>query len=162
MLTVILSAYIIAFPFRLRAARPIVWVSERWLRKKPSLSASNMATNETSGKSKPSRSRFTPISTSNNPLRKSCMISMRSKVSTSEWMYRQRILTLVKYLANSSAIRLVKVVTNTRSSISARCWISSIKSSIWFKLGRISITGSKSPVGRITCSTTTPIDFCNS
>jgi ABC-type molybdate transport system permease subunit len=33
MLAVILSAYIIAFPLRFLAARPIVCVSERWLRK---------------------------------------------------------------------------------------------------------------------------------
>ena len=36
--------------------------------------------------------------------------------------------------------------------------ISSNKSSIWFMLGRTSIGGSKRPVGRINCSTTTPSD----
>ena len=81
---VILSAYMIAFPFTLRAARPTVWVNERWLLKKPSLSASKIATKETSGKSNPSRNKFTPIKTSNIPFRKSCIISTRSNVSTSE------------------------------------------------------------------------------
>ena len=37
---------------------------QRCERRKPSLSASSMATNETSGKSNPSRKRLTPISTS--------------------------------------------------------------------------------------------------
>ncbi len=62
----------------------MVCVSERCDRKKPSLSASKIATSETSGKSKPSRKRLTPIKTSNKPLRKSFIISTRSKVSTSE------------------------------------------------------------------------------
>ena len=83
MLLVMVSAYMMALPFTLRAARPTVWVSERLERKKPSLSASNMATKDTSGRSKPSRKRLTPINTSKIPFRRSCMISTRSKVSTS-------------------------------------------------------------------------------
>ena len=35
------------FPFTFRAARPAVCVKDRWERKKPSLSASKIATNET-------------------------------------------------------------------------------------------------------------------
>lgn len=61
---VIRSAYMITRPLRFLAARPTVCVSERCERRKPSLSASSMATNETSGKSNPSRKRLTPISTS--------------------------------------------------------------------------------------------------
>ena len=38
----------------------------------------------------------------------------------------------------------------------------SSRSSIWLPLGRTSISGSSSPVGRITCSTTTPSDFLSS
>ena len=53
--SVILSAYKIALPFKLRAARPMVWIKLRSLRKKPSLSASKIATKLTSGTSKPSR-----------------------------------------------------------------------------------------------------------
>ena len=48
-LAVILSAYIIAFPFKFRAARPTVCVNERLLRKNPSLSASKIATKENNG-----------------------------------------------------------------------------------------------------------------
>ena len=38
-----------ALPWRLRAARPMVWMSEPSERRKPSLSASSIATSETSG-----------------------------------------------------------------------------------------------------------------
>ena len=66
------------------AALPEVCIRERSDRKKPSLSASKIATNETSGKSNPSLNKFTPINTSNNPFLKSLKISTRSMVSTSE------------------------------------------------------------------------------
>ena len=85
MAAVSLSAYMITLPRMLRAARPIVWMSEVSPRRKPSLSASRIATSETSGRSRPSRSRFTPTSTSYSPSRSSRMIWIRSRVSTSEW-----------------------------------------------------------------------------
>src|ERR671930_418868 len=62
--SVSLSAYISTLPFVFRAARPIVWTSAVLPRRKPSLSASSMATSETSGRSSPSRSRLTPTRTS--------------------------------------------------------------------------------------------------
>ena len=58
-------------PLTLRAARPIVWMRAVCPRRKPSLSASRIATSETSGRSRPSRSRLTPTSTSNSPRRRS-------------------------------------------------------------------------------------------
>ena len=61
---VILSAYMWTSPETLRAARPMVWISDRPLRRKPSLSASRIATSDTSGRSRPSRSRLMPTSTS--------------------------------------------------------------------------------------------------
>ena len=158
----ILSAYIITRPFTFRAALPAVWVNALPLRRKPSLSASRIATKETVGMSNPSRSRFTPTSTSKSPFLKSSMISTRSNVSTSEWIYLHRTPTLVKYCSSSSAILLVRVVTRTLSSCSALTLISSRRSSIWFSVGRTSIGGSSSPVGRTTCSTTRPSDFSSS
>ena len=71
-------------PVHVRAARPIVWMSDVRPRRKPSLSASSTATSETSGRSSPSRSRFTPTSTSYSPRRSSRMIWIRSSVSISE------------------------------------------------------------------------------
>ena len=148
-------------PFTFRAARPAVCVSDRLFLKKPSLSASKTATSDTSGKSKPSLKRFTPTKTSNTPSRKSLKISTRSRVSTSECMYLTFILSLEKYLVSSSAILLVRVVTKIRSLISILLWISPNKSSIWLMLGRTSIGGSRRPVGRTICSTTTP-SVCSS
>ena len=60
-----------------RAARPEVWMSEPAERRKPSLSASRMATSETSGRSSPSRSRLIPTMTSYTPTRRSRRISVR-------------------------------------------------------------------------------------
>ena len=80
------SAYMITRPLTLRAALPAVCVSALPVRRKPSLSASSIATSETEGMSSPSLSRLTPTSTSNMPDLKSSMISTRSAVSTSEWM----------------------------------------------------------------------------
>ena len=57
------SAYMITCPATFRAARPLVWMSERSERRNPSLSASRIATRETSGMSSPSRRRLTPMRT---------------------------------------------------------------------------------------------------
>ena len=70
-------------PFTLRAARPTVCTNDLSFLKKPSLSASKIATNETSGRSNPSLSRFTPIRTSKVPSRNCRKISTRSMVSIS-------------------------------------------------------------------------------
>lgn len=51
-------------------------------------------------------------------------------------------------------MRLVSVVTSTRSFFSERCLISSSRSSIWPSLGLMMISGSMRPVGRMICSTT--------
>ncbi len=53
-------------------------------------------------------------------------------------------------------MRLVRVVTSTRSCCFTRRWISDSRSSTWLATGRISTSGSTSPVGRTTCSTTIP------
>ena len=157
-----MSAYMMTLPFRLRAARPEVCISERVERRNPSLSASRMATRETLGISNPSRNKLTPTITSITPLRKFSMICTRSSVSTSEWMYWHLMRIRSKYLLSSSAIRLVNVVTRTFSLTSIRFCISLIRWSIWFLLGTTSISGSRIPVGRMICSTTTPLHFSNS
>ena len=89
--SVILSAYMITRPSLLRAARPIVWIKDVSDRRKPSLSASKIATNVISGISKPSRKRLIPTKTSNTPRRKSRIISARSNVSISECRYFTRM-----------------------------------------------------------------------
>ena len=93
--SVMSSTYIITRPLTFLAARPIVCISDVSFLRNPSLSASRMATKDTSGKSRPSLKRFTPTNTSNLPLLKSSTISILSNVSISECIY----LTLTPILA---------------------------------------------------------------
>ena len=81
---VILSAYKMTRPSTFLAARPIVCMSDVSERKKPSLSASKIATRAHSGISSPSRSKLIPTKTLNIPLLKSLIIWIRSNVSMSE------------------------------------------------------------------------------
>ncbi|MCY1233266.1 hypothetical protein D9M72_458040 [compost metagenome] len=53
-------------------------------------------------------------------------------------------------------MRLVSVVISTRSFLSTRMRISPSTSSTWCVAGRTSTSGSISPVGRTSCSTTLP------
>ena len=152
------SAYIITFPLVFLAALPIVWIRERSERRNPSLSASKIATSDTSGISRPSLKRFIPTKTSNSPSLKLRIMSIRSNAFMSECMYFTFISKLERYEVKSSAIFLVKVVTKTLSFFSVRSLICSIKSSIWFVTGFTSISGSSRPVGRMICSTTLPLE----
>ncbi|MNI81582.1 hypothetical protein D3C73_1382120 [compost metagenome] len=61
--SVILSPYMMTLPSEFRAARPIVWISDRSERRKPSLSASSIVTSDTSGRSRPSLSKLMPTRT---------------------------------------------------------------------------------------------------
>ena len=74
----------ITFPSSCLAALPMVCIREVADLKYPSLSASKIATIETSGKSKPSLRRFIPTTTSYVPSLKSLKISILSIVSISE------------------------------------------------------------------------------
>ncbi len=150
--SVILSAYMITWPSEFLAALPIVWISDVSERKKPSLSASRIATKEISGISSPSLSRLIPTRTSKTSRRISLIIWALSKVSISEWRYFTRIPTSFIYSVRSSAIRLVSVVTRTLLCFSVSLLISETRSSICPSTGRTEISGSKSPVGRIICS----------
>ena len=158
----ILSAYRIAFPSEFLAARPIVCISERSERKNPSLSASSIATSETSGRSSPSRSRLMPTSTSKTPRRRSRRILMRSSVKISLCRYVTFTPTSIKYSLRLSDIFFVNVVIKTRSLRSARTRHSSNRSSICPFTGRTSMTGSSKPVGRMICSITSPWVLFNS
>ena len=119
MLPVMRSAYRITRPSTLRAARPMVWIKDVSLRRKPSLSASKIATSPHSGISRPSRSKLMPTSTSYTPRRRSRISSIRSSVSTSLCMYRTRSPASCMNSVKSSAMRLVSVVTSVRKPASA-------------------------------------------
>ena len=151
--SVILSAYMITCPSLFLAARPMVWISEVSERRNPSLSASRIATSVISGISNPSRSRLIPTSTSNTSRRRSRIISARSKVSISECRYFTRMPSSLIYCVRSSAIRLVSVVISTLWWFFVSLLTSPIRSSICPSTGRTEISGSRSPVGRIICST---------
>jgi hypothetical protein len=84
--SVVSSAYSTTSPLTFRAARPIVWTSVVSDLRKPSWSASRMATRDTSGMSRPSRSRLMPTSTSISPSRRDRINSWRSRVSVSSCM----------------------------------------------------------------------------
>ncbi len=66
---VMTSAYRTTRESAFRAARPIVWIRDRASRRNPSLSASRIPMNPTSGMSSPSRRRLIPTRTSNRPSR---------------------------------------------------------------------------------------------
>ena len=130
MLSVSLSAYIIAFPFKFLAALPIVCIRDLLLLKNPSLSASKIITKDTSGKSKPSLNKFTPTNTSKIPVLNSFKISTLSIVSISLCIYLDFTLTLFKKTTNSSAIFFVNVVISTLSFFSTLLFTSFNTSSI--------------------------------
>ncbi|MNQ45847.1 hypothetical protein D3C85_596430 [compost metagenome] len=118
------------------------------------MSASRIATSDTSGISRPSRNRLIPTSTSNVPSRKSRRISTRSTVSMSECRYRTLTPCSLRKSVRSSAMRLVSVVTRTRSPSETLALIWPSKSSTCVRAGNTSTKGSTKPVGRTTCSTT--------
>ncbi len=152
--SVILSPYIITVPSTFLAALPTVCINEVSDRRKPSLSASNMATKDTSGISKPSLRRFIPTNTSNSPNLKLLIIFVLSIVSISECRYLTFIPTSFIYSVKSSAIFFVRVVTSTLCCFFTLSFTSPIKLSICPFTGFICISGSISPVGLIICSTT--------
>ena len=118
----------------------------------PSLSASRIATRVISGISRPSLSRLMPTSTSNTSRRISLMISARSRVSISEWRYLTLTPFSARYSVRSSAIRFVSVVTRTLFLLPVSFLISARRSSIWPSVGLTSTSGSRRPVGLMTCS----------
>ena len=151
------SAYNITSAFTFLAVRPIVCMRDVSERRNPSLSASNIATNDTSGRSSPSLNRFTPTTTSNFPSLRSLSISTRSIALNSECKYIPLRPSSFMYSLKSSASRLVNVVTSTRSFISALFLICCRRSLTWVFAGNILTIGSTSPVGLIICSTTLPL-----
>ena len=79
------------------------------------------------------------------------MISIRSKVSTSWCIYLTLIPCSVRKSVRSSAIFLVRVVTSTRSFFAVRALISPSRSVTCPSTGRTEMSGSRRPVGRMTC-----------
>ena len=112
--------------------------------------------------SKPSLSKLIPIKTSKAPRRRSRKISIRSRVSISECIYRTLMPCSWRYSVKSSDIRFVNVVTRTLLPCSITILISESKSSTCVSTGLISMGGSNNPVGLIICSANIPPDCSNS
>jgi len=157
MASVISSAYKTTLPSTFLAALPDIWIKERAERRNPVLSASKIATRETSGKSRPSRNKLTPTITSNSPNLRLLIIWARSMESISLCKYLLFIPAFCRYWLRSSLILLVSVITRTFWFFATLSLIWLMRSSTWFLIGLISISGSSKPVGLITCSTTSPL-----
>ena len=131
----------------------MVWIRLRPLRRKPSLSASKMATRDTSGMSKPSRSRLMP------PARQTPQPQIPDNLHA---LHGVNVVVHVPH-PDAVALQIAREILGhffrqgghqDRSPFSTRRLISEIKSSICPSVGLTVILGSKSPVGRMTCSTT--------
>ena len=153
------SAYMITRPFTWRAARPDVWISEPAERRNPSLSASRMATRDTSGRSSPSRSRLMPTRTSNTPRPQVAQdldplerLDVRVQVADADAEL------VVGTRSDPRPSASVSVVTSTRSRRATRARISPSRSSTCPRTGPHLDRRIRQPGRRMICSTTTPPD----
>ena len=147
------SAYKTTLLPTLRAALPMVCTRLLSFLRNPSLSASRIPINPTSGISRPSLRRLIPTRTSNSPRRSCLMSSVRSRVSMSECRYLVLMPEPARNSLNSSASFLVIVVTRIRLPLAIASSISLLRSSICPFVPRTKTSGSTSPVGRMICST---------
>jgi len=124
--------------------------------RKPSLSASRIATSETSGRSSPSRSRLMRSVHRTRPAQSGQQLH-RSRVSIRSASNGQRTPTSV-LVAGQVFGHAFRQRRHQHALIPLRTVaISASRSSIWPFTGRILHLGIYQPVGRITCSTTTPL-----
>ena len=138
----------ITWPSTLRAARPIVWISDVSERRKPSLSASRIATSETSGRSRPSRSRLMPTSTSNSPSRSVAQdldplerVDLGVEVADPHAQLEQVVGEVLGHLLGERGDQ--HPLRRPRHAVA----ISAIRSSIWPLVGRTMTSGSRRPGG---------------
>src|ERR1044071_9950312 len=91
-------------PSTLRAARPMVWMSDVSERKKPSLSASRMATKPHSGMSSPSRNKLMAIS--QQYTRDACVRSFERELMK---LARKAVTEIIKGKTKSVAITAANI-----------------------------------------------------
>lgn len=139
-------------PLTFRAARPMIWRSDVFDRRNPIFSASRMPMNDVSGRSSHSRRRFTQTMTSISQRRYSLRVSRRSIVSISEWRYFTFTPFSARYVARSSEDFFVIVVMSARSFLDRTRSISRMSESTTHSIRSTEMSGSTSPVGRMTCS----------
>ena len=143
-------------------ARPMVWISEPAERRKPSLSASRIATSETSGRSSPSRNRLMPINTSNSPLRRPAQnfdafqgLDLRMHVAAAHADLGVVLGQVFGHALGQRGHQHALVACHARGSHAADRRSGPSPDAL-------STCGSTSPVGRMICSTTTPADRVSS
>ena len=160
---VTLSAYMWTSPDTFRAARPMVWISDVPDRRKPSLSASRIATSDTSGRSRPSRSRLMPdqhvelaepqLAQQLDPAQR---VDLAVQVPGPDAVLEQVVGQVLGHLLGQRGHQDPLVALGPQPDLARS------RSSIWPLVGLMTTCGSTSPVGRITCSTTSPPTRCSS
>ena len=151
--SVSLSANKTASPLLFLAALPIICIKLRDDLANPETSASNIATNETRGKSKPSRSNWAPTTTSSSPSWSFASRFALSGAASSECIQSARNPLPVKYAAKSSQSAFVNAQTREASPFRARFSIMEASLGSWFFFGNTSVGGSNIPLGLTTIST---------
>ena len=148
------SAKRIASPRLLRAARPIICISERDERANPGTPASSTITRLTCGTSNPSRSNCAPTRQSNSPCCNRCNFTARSFAVKPLCSQSARTPPIAqRYPARSSQSVLVKAHTRLASPRAARRRTAAASAGSCSFLGRIVTSGSSTPEGRTTMST---------
>ena len=156
--SVMVSAYMMTRPLTLRAARPMVWISDVSERRKPSLSASRMATKRHLGQVQPFPQQVdadedvelaqAQVPQNLHPLQRCRCRSAGSAPCMP--MSRQVVGQILGHPLRERRHQHPLAPGDDAARIS------SIKSSIWPSTGRTTTSGSTSPVGRMICSTTAP------
>ena len=148
------SAKRIAVPRLLRAARPIICISERDERANPGTPASSTITRLTCGTSNPSRRSCAPTRQSNSPCCNFCNFTARSFAVNPLCSQSARTPPIKqRYPARSSQSVLVKAHTRLASPRAARRRTAAASAGSCSFLGRIVTKGSSTPEGRTTMST---------
>mmetsp|Transcript_78868 Transcript_78868/g.136760 ORF Transcript_78868/g.136760 Transcript_78868/m.136760 type:complete len:242 (-) Transcript_78868:1043-1768(-) len=129
---------------------------EQSFRRKPSLSAFMMATKLTSGRSRPSRNRLTPTTTSSLSLCSARSTSVRCGVVSSQCIYVALTPFSVSHLAKSSASRLEIATTSAFWPLLETLRMAPSNDWSCPCVLRTSTTGSSTYVGRMVISTTLP------
>ena len=143
-----------ASPRTLRAARPIICISERDERMKPGTPASRIATRLTCGISKPSRSNCAPTKQSTSPCCSACNFTARSFAVRPLCNQSARMPPMAhRYPARSSQSAFVKAHTRLASPRAARRRTAAASAGSCSFRGRIVTSGSSTPEGRTTMST---------
>ena len=152
-----MSAYRITSALTLRAARPIVWISDVLAAQEPLLVGVEDRHQRHLRQVEPLAEQVDADQHVERPLAQLAQdLHPLDRVELGVQPLAPQAGLAEVVASGPRASRLVSVVTSTRSFRSARVLISLTRSGTCPRAGLTWITGSTSPVGRITCSTTSP------